>query len=67
MKKEFGDILGVDPSVVETAMDQAQLSLRPNITLVQTIRDIKASDPDLRLYVMSNISKVRLLHHVRGK
>lgn len=66
MKKEFGDTLGVDPFVVETAMDQAQLSLRPNITLVQTIRDIKASDPDLRLYVMSNISKVSF-HHLRGR
>lgn len=51
-------MLGADPSVVETALDQAQLSLRPNIPLVQTIRDIKAAQPDLKIYVMSNISRV---------
>lgn len=55
--KDFGDILGADPSVVETALDQAQLSLRPKTPLVQTIRDIKASNPDIKLYVMSNISR----------
>ncbi|MCJ1423295.1 hypothetical protein MMC29_001177 [Sticta canariensis] len=64
--KDFGDILGADPSVVETAMDQAQRSLRPNISLVQIIRDIKASNPDLKLYVMSNISRASLLQHLRG-
>ena len=65
-KQEFGDMLGVDPSVVESAMEQAQLSLKPNIPLIQTIRDIKASDPNLRLYVMSNISRVSLLEHLGG-
>lgn len=53
--------------MVETALDQAQLSLKPNIPLVQTIQDIKASKPDLKLYVMSNISRVSLLQHLRGK
>lgn len=66
-EKEFGGMLGVDPSVVETAMEQAQLSLRPNIPLIQTILGIKASDPDVKLYVMSNISKVSLLQHLGGK
>ncbi|KAI4171331.1 MAG: hypothetical protein LQ346_008753, partial [Caloplaca aetnensis] len=55
--KDFGLLLGADPSVVETALDQAQLSLRPNIPLVQTIRDIKAAQPELKIYVMSNISR----------
>ncbi|KAI4252004.1 MAG: hypothetical protein LQ352_004520 [Teloschistes flavicans] len=54
---DFGDILGADPSVVETAMDQAQLSLRPKSSLLQTIQDIKALKPDLKLCVMSNISR----------
>lgn len=66
-EKEFGAMLGVDSSVVETAMEQAQLSLRPNASLIQTIRDIKASDPDLKLYVMSNISKVSLVRRHGGK
>lgn len=40
-------------------MDQAQLSLRPKSSLLQTIQDIKALKPDLKLCVMSNISRVR--------
>ena len=48
-------------------MNQAQLSLRPNIPLVQIIGDIKASDPNLKLYIMSNISRVSLLHQLSGK
>ena len=48
-------------------MNQAQLSLRPKIPLVQTIRNIKASSPDLKLYLMSNISRVSILQHLRGK
>ncbi|KAL8786838.1 MAG: hypothetical protein Q9195_008031 [Heterodermia aff. obscurata] len=55
--KEFGNILDEDPALVESAMDQAQLSLKPVVTLVQTIQDIKESRPDLKFYVMSNISK----------
>ncbi|KAL8710177.1 MAG: hypothetical protein Q9220_005260 [cf. Caloplaca sp. 1 TL-2023] len=55
--KEFGQLLGEEPSVVETALDQAQLSLKPYLPLVETMLDIKAAQPDLKLYVMSNISK----------
>ncbi|KAL9017079.1 MAG: hypothetical protein Q9185_005590 [Variospora sp. 1 TL-2023] len=55
--KDFGLLLGADPSVVETALDQAQLSLKPSIPLVQTIQHLKAEQPDLKIYIMSNISR----------
>lgn len=48
-------------------MDQAQLSLRPNVSLVQTIRDMKVSDPELKFYIMSNISRVGLLRRLKEK
>ena len=48
-------------------MDQAQLSLRPNIPLIQIIQDIKASKPDLKLYVMSNISRVSFFQCLNRK
>ncbi|KAL8993732.1 MAG: hypothetical protein Q9169_006129 [Polycauliona sp. 2 TL-2023] len=62
---DFGHMLGADPSIVQTALDQAQLSLRPNIPLVQTILDIKAARSDLKFYVMSNISRASLFQHLR--
>lgn len=52
-------MLGVDPSVVESSLDEAQLSLLVNNALVQTIHELKASNPNLKLYIMSNISRVR--------
>ncbi|KAH8768896.1 HAD-like domain-containing protein [Diaporthe sp. PMI_573] len=55
--QKFGNMLGEDPSSVATAMDQAQLSLKPVNTLIRTVLDLKASRPDLKLYVMSNISQ----------
>ncbi|KAI2470663.1 HAD-like protein [Annulohypoxylon bovei var. microspora] len=55
--KDFGVILGVEPSIVESALEEAQLSLSVNVPLVQTIHDLKALNPDLELYVMSNISR----------
>lgn len=56
-------MLGADPSVVEIALSQAQLSLRPNVPRVHTIRSIKASNPDLKFYIMSNISRESLFEH----
>lgn len=38
-----------------------------NIILIQIIRDVKTSNSNLRLYIMSNISKISLLHHFREK
>ncbi|KAI1770584.1 HAD-like protein [Hypoxylon cercidicola] len=55
--KDFGAILGVAPSVVEVALEEAQLSLTINAPLAQTILDLKTSSPDLELYIMSNISR----------
>lgn len=52
-------MLGMDPCVVERSLEEAQKSLTVNEQLVQTLRDLKASIPDLQFYVMSNISKVR--------
>lgn len=58
-------MLGEHPSSVETAMEQAQLSLKPVTTLVRTIQDIKAAQPHVKFYIMSNISRVSLIHPVR--
>ncbi|KAF2967472.1 hypothetical protein GQX73_g6111 [Xylaria multiplex] len=55
--KDFGSILGVEPPVIETALEQAQLSLHVNTQLVQTIYDLINLRPDLKVYVMSNISR----------
>lgn len=60
MTQEFGNILGEHPSTVETALKQAQSSLKPVPALVRTVRDLKASRPDLKFYVMSNISRASL-------
>lgn len=50
--------------MIENALEEAQLSLAVNAPLVQTIHDLKAINPDLEFYVMSNISRVSLLAHV---
>ncbi|KAI0882903.1 HAD-like protein [Annulohypoxylon maeteangense] len=55
--KEFGATLEIEPSIIEHALDEAQLSLTVNAPLTQTIRDLKELIPDLELYIMSNISR----------
>ena len=59
-------MLGEDPHLVELAMDQAQLSLKPKVPLVESIKELKVSRPDLKIYIMSNISRVSLLQHLRA-
>ncbi|KAI1879131.1 hypothetical protein JX265_003308 [Neoarthrinium moseri] len=54
---EFGHLLGLDASTAEAALEQAQLSLTPNTSLIETIHDLRASNPSLKFYVMSNISR----------
>ncbi|KAI8953307.1 HAD-like protein [Xylaria longipes] len=55
--KGFGELLGVDSAAVESSLEQAQLSLTLNSSLIQTIHDLRKSRPDLKYYVMTNISK----------
>ncbi|KAF3014150.1 hypothetical protein E8E14_000141 [Neopestalotiopsis sp. 37M] len=55
--KEFAELINTEPMVVKKALDKSQLSLRVNTQLVDTIRDLKCSIPDLKIYVMSNISR----------
>ncbi|KAJ8121752.1 hypothetical protein ONZ43_g1879 [Nemania bipapillata] len=55
--KEFAELLEVSPDTVETALEQAQLSLSVNASLVRTIHDLRKSNPRLKFYVMSNISR----------
>ncbi|GAW25957.1 putative had-like protein [Rosellinia necatrix] len=55
--KEFGALLGEEPSVIEGAIEQAQDSLAVNFPLVETLLEVKATNPELKLYVMSNISR----------
>lgn len=58
MQKLFGDMLGVSSMDVHTSLDQAQKSLVVNTRLAQLVEELKKSNPELQLYVMSNISKV---------
>ncbi|KAI0399651.1 HAD-like protein [Xylaria palmicola] len=55
--KEFGELLDVEPAAIEDALEQAQSSLVVNLELVQTLLEVKALNPDMKLYVMSNISR----------
>ena len=48
-------------------MEQARLSLKLKVPMVQTVLEIKASRPDLEFYIMSNISRVSLLQHTGGR
>ncbi|KAJ2992726.1 hypothetical protein NUW58_g2068 [Xylaria curta] len=55
--KNFGELLGVDSAIVESSLEQAQSSLTVNVSLVKTIHDLRHSNPDLKFYILSNISK----------
>lgn len=52
-------MLGKDTNILEDSLEEAQKSLKVVHPLVETIHDLKASNPELKFYVMSNISKVR--------
>ncbi|KAI0145410.1 HAD-like protein [Xylariaceae sp. FL1272] len=54
---EFSKILGIEAHVIEMSLEEAQKSLIINASLVQTVVDVRASNKDLKLYAMSNISK----------
>ncbi|KAJ8132605.1 hypothetical protein O1611_g1019 [Lasiodiplodia mahajangana] len=56
-RKEFGILLGKEPSVIQDAINQAQESLVVNLPLVQVLLEVKATNPELKLYVMSNLSQ----------
>lgn len=51
-------MLGLCPEIVERSLDEAQKSLKVNFELVETILQLRATNPDLKFYVLSNISKV---------
>ncbi|KAI0602066.1 HAD-like domain-containing protein [Biscogniauxia sp. FL1348] len=55
--KGFGEMLGANTSDIKDGLLQAQKSLTANSRLVQVIRELKTSYPNLQLYIMSNISK----------
>ncbi len=50
----------MDAATIRSSLDEAQKSLTANQRLSELIQDLKASDPSLCFYVMSNISRVRL-------
>lgn len=58
MQQLFGDMLGVSSVNVHTSLDQAQKSLAVNTRLARLAEELKKSNPELQLCVMSNISKV---------
>ncbi|KAI1632960.1 HAD-like domain-containing protein [Biscogniauxia mediterranea] len=53
----FGEMLEANASDIKDGLEQAQKSLIVDSRLVQVIRELKTSDPNLQLYIMSNISK----------
>lgn len=51
-------MIGVEASVVKESLDQAQHSLTVNTRMTRMIQELKESNSDLQIYVMSNISRV---------
>ncbi|KAI0516724.1 HAD-like protein [Xylaria bambusicola] len=54
---EFSKILSLNARIIVKSLEEAQLSLTVNTSLVQTIHELQASNMNLKFYVMSNISK----------
>ncbi|KAK7949312.1 uncharacterized protein PG986_010198 [Apiospora aurea] len=54
---KFGEMLGLAPSLIEDASVEVQRSFVADHQMVQLMLDLRSEDPDLKLYVMSNISK----------
>lgn len=51
-------MLTLEPIIVEAALKDAQKSLKIVSSLIETIQDLKSSNPELQFYVMSNIAQV---------
>ncbi|KAK2736988.1 hypothetical protein CKAH01_07675 [Colletotrichum kahawae] len=56
--EHFSAMLGIEAAVVEASLQEAQRSLRVVRGFVDTIDALKASNADLKFYIMSNISVV---------
>jgi tryptophan synthase alpha subunit len=56
--KQLGGTLGVDASVLQQSLEQAQKSLTANQQLIRTIHELKEHNPTIKLIIMSNISLV---------
>jgi hypothetical protein len=59
-------MIGMEPMIVKKGLDESQLSLTVNTQLANTILDLKTSYPDLKLYIMSNISRVSYIGFRKG-
>lgn len=57
----FSKLIDVDSHVIKEALDQAQKSLTVNPAMVKVAQDLKSANPEIQIYIMSNISKVRFL------
>ncbi|KAI1460136.1 HAD-like domain-containing protein [Annulohypoxylon moriforme] len=55
--KHFSEMLGVDVQIIQRSLDQGQQSLKVNTHMAQLVEALKASDENLQLIVMSNISR----------
>lgn len=51
-------MLDLEPADIEASLNDAQRSLKVVHTMLETIRDLKTSNPELQFYVMSNIGQV---------
>ncbi|KAI1386806.1 HAD-like domain-containing protein [Hypoxylon trugodes] len=56
-KKHFSKIVGLDSLTVKNDLDHILKSLTVGEELVQVAQELKQSDPNLKLYIMSNISR----------
>lgn len=59
MYQQFSVIIGAKTLVVKESLEQAQNSMIVNEQLAQIVQELKGSNPDLQIYAMSNISRVR--------
>ncbi|KAI1204847.1 HAD-like domain-containing protein [Annulohypoxylon truncatum] len=55
--EHFGKTMGIDARTIQHSFEEAQQSLKVNTQLSQVVKELKASDEDLQLIVMSNISQ----------
>ncbi|KAI0883876.1 HAD-like domain-containing protein [Annulohypoxylon maeteangense] len=55
--QNLSKLVGIDAQTIEHGLDEAQQSLEVDTDLAQTVKELRASDENLQLVVMSNISQ----------
>lgn len=65
IQKQFSGTINAEASVIKQSLDQAQKSLTVNVQMALMIQELHEVNPDLRFYIMSNISRVSSTNYKR--